>query len=331
MEISTLEEKIKSYMQKSNTQIVNNSSNKKRLKSASFTKILKNKIFKGYEKIKFMKNKSFNMKYFLKSKPEEKYLLSDEKYNIYYEKKYLNKYNHIPKKDYFLIKNLSARTNLISPHKQLKNNKSKSAKDLFITDKKRIPVKRRQMPKKSKLYDRNVNKININDSSKIFNCYYEYTLYSKYPFIYVDKIEDNIANPTDMKNYPHYISKFKDKNKNQEHFLFNISHLKEKKNKNIYKSITPRLFLNKNKENINNRNIKELENCYLISFSPLKFKEKYINKNFCINSFDNNKIKNIINEKYKIPLENSKCLVNDDSLKLYDNSVTLRNKKSNIN
>ena len=39
-------------------------------------------LFKGYERIKFVTDKSFNIKYFLKQKPEEEYLPSNEKYNI---------------------------------------------------------------------------------------------------------------------------------------------------------------------------------------------------------------------------------------------------------
>jgi hypothetical protein len=203
-------------------------------------------------------------------------LLSDEKYNIYYDYKYLNKYNPLRKKNYFLIKNLSVNSNAIQTQKQLKDHKSKSTNDIFITDNKRIPVKRRQIIKKAKLYDINNNKINVNDSSKIFNCFIEKTLYSKYPFIYLDKIEDNIVHPTDMRNYPHYISKYKDKNKNQEYFLYNLSHIKEKKIKNIYRSITPRLYLNKNKCNLNNKSIKEIENDNFMSFCHSKTKKKNI-------------------------------------------------------
>lgn len=314
MEMKILEEKIKSYIQKSKTKRPINSSDKQRIKSANFTKILKNKIFKGYEKIKFVQDKNFNIRKFLKSKPEDKYLLSDEKYNIYYDNKYLNKYKPLTENEYFLVKNLSIKSN--SQSKQIENHKSKSTKDLFITENKKLKIKKKLRSKRQKLYDINENKSNINDSSKIFNSYNENDIYSKYPFIYLEKIEDNIIHPKDMRNYPHYISKYKDKNRNQEYFLYNLSHPKDKKVKNIYRSLTPRIPINKSKVKLNNYK-KEIENYYLMSFSPSKIKEKYINKNFCINSFDNNKIRKTVYENlFKIPLENSQHSIKNENLKI---------------
>ena len=77
---------------------------RQRIQSAQFSKRIKNMLFKGYERIKFVTDKSFNIKYFLKQKPEEEYLPSNEKYNIYYDSKFLHKYNDDSKNISFLLK-----------------------------------------------------------------------------------------------------------------------------------------------------------------------------------------------------------------------------------
>ena len=282
MEMKLLEEKIKSYIQKVKKDKIISPIAKKRIKTANFTKILKNKIFKGYEKIKIVRNKNFNINKFLKSKPEEKYLLSDERYNIYYDNKYLNKYKPISQSNFFLLKNITvinkSQTNIN------KNIKHKSTSQLLLNNEKNKNIRKL---KRQALYENKIKEIasNINDSSKIFNNIKENSLCSKYPFIYLEKIPDEIVNPTDMRNYPHYIPKYKDKNKNQEYFLYNLSHLKEKKVKNIYHCLTP-----KPKNRLKNNEINKNEKFYLVSFSPEKIKEN-INKKFNIDSIHNHKIK----------------------------------------
>ena len=62
---------------------------RKRIQSSNFTQILKNRHFKGYNRIKFVNRKDFNLESFLSDNPEEKYLPNNEQYNIYYENKYL--------------------------------------------------------------------------------------------------------------------------------------------------------------------------------------------------------------------------------------------------
>ena len=245
MEIGLLENKIKSYLQKDKSYNIKQSPEKKRIKTAYFTKILKNKIFKGYEKIKFINNKKFSMNKFLKSKPEEKYLPSDAEYDIYYDFKYLNKYKPISKKDYFLLKNISVTTKSLP--KNTKKAKNKSSSDLFLTEDKTVKYINKRKIKKPILFEKENNKSNINDSTKIFGKNKANISYSKYPFIYLEKMPDDIIHPTDMRNYPHYIPKYKDKNRKQQYFLYNLSHTKEKKVKNIYHCLTPRISTNKNR------------------------------------------------------------------------------------
>ena len=76
---------------------------RKRMQSAKLTEMLKHKMFKGYNKIKLINSKKFDLKTFLSNYPEDKYLPTSEKYNIYYENKYLkNKEEdskYIPLKD----------------------------------------------------------------------------------------------------------------------------------------------------------------------------------------------------------------------------------------
>ena len=54
-------------------------------------KILFNSVGFAY-KIKLVNSKNFNLKFFLSTKPEEKYLPTNEQYSIFYENKYLGKW-----------------------------------------------------------------------------------------------------------------------------------------------------------------------------------------------------------------------------------------------
>ena len=287
MEIKLLEEKIKSYLLKVKKDKIKTPLMKKRIKTASFTKLLKNKIFKGYERIKFVQNKNFNINKFMRSNPEEKYLLSDERYNIYYDSKYLNKYKQISQNDFFLLKNITFSTK--SPKNINKNIRSKSRPELLLSEDR---IKNRDIKKLKRpiLYDNTENKSNINDSSKIFNSFRENSLCSKYPFVYLEKAPDEIVNPTDMRNYPHYIPKYKKKNKNQEYFLYNLSHLKEKKVKNIYHCLSPKASIDIKKKLLKKEENNDKNFC-LISLSPNKKRENNIK--FNINLIDNNKIKKV--------------------------------------
>jgi len=318
MEIGILEYKIKSYLQKDNGPNKIIQPEKKRIKTASFTKILKNKIFKGYERIKYIQNKNFNINKFLKGKPEEKYLPTDAKYNIYYDYKYLNKYKPMSKKDSFLLQNISVSTK--NNPKKIKYFKNKSSGDLFLTENKNIKYLKRNKFKKPLFFEKDNNKSNINDSSKIFSNNIENNLYSKYPFIYLEKTPDDIINPTDMRNYPHYIPKYRDKNRNQQYFLYNLSHLEDKKIKNIYHSLTPRIPINNNSKNkIIEKEISESQ--FLLALSP-DIKKEYNNLkyNFYINSIDNNKIKKLLYKRiYKIPIEYSKYNIRDYKFIVYNN------------
>ena len=287
MEIKILKNKINSYLHKTQNKKIVTTPEKRRLQTINLTKILKNKIFKGYEKIKLLQNKNFDINQFINNKPEENYLLTDEKYNIYYSNKYLNKYKPISKRDSFLLKSISIENKNIP--KKLKNSKCKS--ELELTKIKKLKIKYNSRQRGELLKEKNKNKYNINDSSKVFDDKMQNQLFSKYPLIYLEKQYDEIMTPTDMKNYPHYIPKYKDKNRKQEYFLHNLSHSKEKIVKNIYHSLTPRISIKKRKQKkYIDKN--ENKNFVLSSFSP-QDNQDY---NF-VNIINNNRLKKLLIQK----------------------------------
>ena len=212
---------------------------RKRIQSSNFTQILKNRHFKGYNRIKFVNRKDFNLESFLSDNPEEKYLPNNEQYNIYYENKYLNKYKINPKYDSLKLKNSLTKQNF----RKMKTFKNKSASFSSIFDIDKTNFSPFQRIRKS-FFDIENNKSNINESIKIFENEEEKNIFSKYPFLLFDKLPDNINHPKNLRNYPHYSPKYKQKNKKQKYFLFMLSHQKDKKIKNIFRSITPRKVFN---------------------------------------------------------------------------------------
>ena len=288
MESGIFNDKIKGHLEKGEKPNV--ISDRKRKQSAIFSKLLKNKLFKGYQKIKFLRNKNFNMDKFIRTNPGEKYLPTDEKYNIYYEYKFLNKYKCMTDRELSLRNNISVQTNKANIcKKKVVNLKNQSTMNFFLTENDKKVQKNRSL----KIFDIKKIKenININENKKIWNDNDESFLYSRYPFIYLNRIPDEIVNPKDMRNYPHYIQKYKDKNRNQQSFLYSLSHNKEKKEKNIYRHLTPKknYYKLKIKKKIDT---KEIEKCLSVS-SPVKNEENSFFNNLYI-IIDNPKIKRIL-------------------------------------
>ena len=265
---------------------------RKRIQSANFTQIIKNRLFKGYNRIKFVNSKDFNLDLFLSDNPEEKYLPDNEKYNIYYENKYLNKYRKDSKYSSLVLKN-----SLINPNyrkRKIFKNKSASFSSIFNIDKTHFSPG--QKIRKSFLYDINNSKSNINESKKIFENEEEKNIFSKYPYLLFDKMPDNINHPKNLRNYPHYNPKYKQKNKNQQYFLFTLSHQKDKKVHNFFRPMTPKMNFKKNKinyESINNSSINN-DKYNLVSFSCSTTKKNNVNLRKLINSIKTAKLKRFL-------------------------------------
>lgn len=266
---------------------------RQRMQSAQFTKRIKNMLFKGYERIKFVTDKSFNIKYFLKQKPEEEYLPSNEKYNIYYDSKFLHKYNDDSKNISFLLKNSLTP---IKKGKKIKINKSTNKScdfsPIYSKGKKNILNNQNENSLILKLDN---GKSNINNSKKIFGVEEEKNLFSRYSMIYFDKMPDYIYSPNDLRNYPHYNAKYKQRNRAQEKFLFTISHKKEKNVKNIFRSLSPKITYKKYyiKEMINN-SLKEDYKYNLFSISCSAKNRNNLKINKLIDSAKVKKFKNFL-------------------------------------
>ena len=235
---------------------------RKRIQSAKLTQILKNKIFKGYNKIKLINSKKFDLQSFLNNNPEDKLLRTSEKYNIYYENKYLKKNKEdsklIPLKDSLIIK---------------KNKNSRKQKAFFSGNSSLSSITTFSLRKRKKnsffdntKYEYDSKRVNINESRQIFENENEKNIFSKYSFLIFDKKPDEINNPKNLRNFLHYKSKNRQKNKNQQHFLFNLSHHKENKVKNLF-SLTPRANFKKYKNKSFNDTYKENDRNKLFSFS----------------------------------------------------------------
>ena len=213
---------------------------RKRIQSAKLTEILKHKMFKGYNKIKLVNSKQFDLKSFLSNNPEDKYLPTSEKYNIYYENKYLkNKEEdskYIPLKDSLIIN---------KPKNCRKKMPFSSWNSSFSTTTNFFFRKRVKSARLNISYNYRTNKLNINESKKIFENENEKNIFSKYSFLIFDRKPDCIYNPKNLRNYLHYKPKNRQKNKNQQKFLYSLSHHKEKKVKNIYNSFTKRTYIKK--------------------------------------------------------------------------------------
>ena len=282
-----------------NSLIISKSQNdlimRKRIQSANFTKIIKNRIFKGYSKIKFVNNKDFDLKLFLSKNPEEKYLPTSEKYNIYYENKFLSKYNTDTKNVSSLLKN--SITNEKPKKKKSFKNKSISFCSKFDIDKTNFSTSRRLT--RPFMQDFDNNKLNINSSKKIFKNKREENAFSKYPFVFFDRRPDNINNPKGLRNYPYYNPKYKQKNREQQYFLFTLSHHKEKKVKNLYRCLSSRTIHKKpiiNKR-IDNNSFKSNNKYNLVSFSYSSKKDNNLSLNKLINSDKIEKLKRVLIKK----------------------------------
>ena len=236
---------------------------RKRIQSSKLTEILKHKMFKGYNKIKLINSKKFDLKSFLRNYPEDKYLPSSEKYNIYYENKYLkNKEEdskYIPLKDSLII----------NKPKNCRKNKMpfSSWNSSFSTTTNFSFRNRGKSTELNKSYNYRTNKMNINESKKIFENENEKKIFSKYSFLIFDKKPDCIYNPKNLRNYLHYKLQNRQKNKNQQKFLYNLSHHKEKKVKNIYNIFPKRTYIKKNKNKSSYNSNNESDKSNLISFS----------------------------------------------------------------
>lgn len=269
---------------------------KKRIQSANFTKYIKNKIFKGYNKIKFVKSKDFNLRLFLSHNPEEKYLPTSEKYNIYYENKYLSKFKNDSKRVNLLLKN--SITYLKIKKKKSFRNKSVSFSSKF--DYEHDILYRTQRKRKPCLNNIESNKsnFNVNSSRIIFKNKREENAFSKYPFVFFNKLPDNVNNPKGLRNYPYYNPKYKQKNINQQHFLFTISHQKEKKVKNLFRSLSAGTIHKQYNKDENSSNCEKNKNKYnLVSFSCSAKKEKELNINKLINSIKSANLKRYLIKK----------------------------------
>ena len=284
--------------EKFNTSLVTSKSQsdliiRRRIQSANFTKMIKNRIFKGYNKIKITNSKDFNLKLFLSKNPEEKYLPSSEKYNIYYEKKFLSKLKTDYKHMTLLLKN-----SITNKKKKSYKNKSVSFSSKFDIESSNFLTTQRV--RRAHLYDMDSNNsnFNINNSREIFKNKREEKVFSKYPFVFFDRLPDNINNPNNLMNYPYYNLKYKQKNRDQQYFLFTISHQKEKSKKNLYRCFSARtIHKNHIKNERNNNSFKNSDKYDLISFSCATKKENSFNLKKLINSIKKAKLKRFLKKK----------------------------------
>ena len=264
---------------------------RKRIQNSYFTKLIKNKIFKGYNKIKLVNSKNFNLKCFLSKKPEEKYLPTNEQYSIFYENKYLGKYNTDNKNFSLLLKN-SIINEKGKNRKSLPNSEVAFPSDYEIR-KTNLPNTQRVKRPFPALNVINNNKIKANNGRKIFQNRREESTFSDYPFVIFNKLPDNINNPKDLKNYPYYNPKFRQKNKEQQSFLFTLSHPIEKKIKNQYRCFSSRI-IHKNKNKHINRSYINNDKYKLVSFYYSDKKDKNYELKRLINSIKTDKFKKLI-------------------------------------
>lgn len=268
---------------------------KRRIESANFTKIIKNRIFKGYNKIKFIKSKDFNLKHFLSQNPEEKYLLSSEEYNIYYENKFLRKFKTDTKNVSSLLTNSIINTR--GKNRKTFKNKSVSFDSKFDLESNYSTTKRIKRSHLNNL-ENNKSNCNINNSREVFKNKREEKAFSKYPFVFFDKMPDNVNNPKNLRNYPYYNPKYKQKNRNQQSFLFTISHHKEKKIKNLYRCQSARtIHKNYNRGQSLNSSFNNKDNYNFISFSYSTKKENSLVLKKFITSIKNAKLKRSFKKK----------------------------------
>jgi len=203
------------------------------LKNKNLVKILNNKMFKGFNKIKTLMNPNFNIDEFI-NKVADNYYPIDENYEIYYQKKFLSKLkNRKASYSTFKYNNQINESNNIS--KTL--SKSKTQSEFFITN------NNYNSKKKNKIYsildhyrDKNVN-------DEIFLNQKEKKITTSYPIIMIEKLHNNEQNPPIKLNNSYYNYKndkygylnksnsFKKKlSRYQSDFLYHLSHYTYEKN-----------------------------------------------------------------------------------------------------
>ena len=203
------------------------------LKNKNLVKILNNKMFKGFNKIKTLMNPNFNIDEFI-NKVADNYYPIDENYEIYYQKKFLSKLkNRKASFSTFKFNNPTNESNNIS--KTL--SKSKTQSEFFITN------NNENLKKKNKIYSilDNYREKNVND--EIFLNQKEKKITTSYPIIMIEKLHNNEQNPPIKLNNSYYNYKndkygylnksnsFKKKlSRYQSDFLYHLSHYTYEKN-----------------------------------------------------------------------------------------------------
>ena len=204
------------------------------LKNKNLVKILNNKMFKGFNKIKTLMNPNFNIDEFIQ-KVSDNYYPIDENYEIYYQKKYLSKLkNRKASFSHFKFNNNPTyESNNIS--KTL--SKSKTQSEFFITN------NNYNSKKKNKIYSilDHYREKNVND--EIFLNQKEKKITTSYPIIMIEKLHNNEQNPPIKLNNSYYNYKndkygylnksnsFKKKlSRYQSDFLYHLSHYTYEKN-----------------------------------------------------------------------------------------------------
>ena len=203
------------------------------LKNKNLVKILNNKMFKGFNKIKTLMNPNFNIDEFI-NKVADNYYPIDENYEIYYQKKFLSKLkNRKASYSTFKYNNQINESNNIS--KTL--SKSKTQSEFFITN------NNYNSKKKNKIYSilDNYREKNVND--EIFLNQKEKKITTSYPIIMIEKLHNNEQNPPIKLNNSYYNYKndkygylnksnsFKKKlSRYQSDFLYHLSHYTYEKN-----------------------------------------------------------------------------------------------------
>ena len=203
------------------------------LKNKNLVKILNNKMFKGFNKIKTLMNPNFNIDEFI-NKVADNYYPIDENYEIYYQKKFLSKLkNRKASYSTFKYNNQINESNNIS--KTL--SKSKTQSEFFITN------NNYNSKKKNKIYSilDHYREKNVND--EIFLNQKEKKITTSYPIIMIEKLHNNEQNPPIKLNNSYYNYKndkygylnksnsFKKKlSRYQSDFLYHLSHYTYEKN-----------------------------------------------------------------------------------------------------
>jgi hypothetical protein len=319
------------------------------LKNKNLVKILNNKMFKGFNKIKTLMNPNFNIDEFIQ-KVSDNYYPIDENYEIYYQKKYLSKLkNRKASFSTFKFNNPTNESNNIS--KTL--SKSKTQSEFFITN------NNYNSKKKNKIYSilDHYREKNVND--EIFLNQKEKKITTSYPIIMIEKLHNNEQNPPIKLNNSYYNYKndkygylnksnsFKKKlSRYQSDFLYHLSHYTYEKNlhplnfnkdKRLYKveQIVQLRCKNNEKENsdifendnlFNNQELIEKKfSSYEKQNKDFNDDEKNENNNSYLNKYKNN---NNIEKKIEI-IAKEEVKKKRETLNLLKNSLLSNNINNN--